>query len=61
MSTKDPIVQDVRSTREKLFDEHGGDLDKLLDHYQDQEKLDQDRLVTNTNKEHNNKTTPGAA
>ena len=61
MSAKDPIVQDVRSTREKLFDEHGGDLDRLLDHYQDQEKQDQDRLVTNTRKGKNNKKTPGAA
>jgi len=38
-----------------------GDLDKLLDHYQDQEKLDKDRLVKNKNEGQKDKSTPGAA
>lgn len=61
MNARDPIVEDVRSVREKLFDAHGGDLDRLLDHYQDQEKLDQDRLVKNKNEKQKNESTPGAA
>ena len=60
MKVKDPIVREVRSVREKLFDAQGGDLNKLLDHYQDQEKLDQERLVTENHKKHPKKNT-GAA
>lgn len=45
MKNDDPIVKDVRSAREKLFSMHGGDLNKLLDYYQEQEKLDKERLV----------------
>ena len=56
----DPIVGDVRAAREKLFSEHNEDLNKLLDFYHDQEKLDKDRLVTITKSNHN-KTSPGAA
>ena len=61
MKTTDPIVQEVRSAREKLFDTHGGDLDRLFDHCQDQEKLDRDRLVKNKKEEQLNESTPGAA
>lgn len=61
MKTRDPIVEEVRSVREKLFDTHGGDLDGLLDHYQDQEKLDRDRLVRNKNEKQKDESAPGAA
>lgn len=61
MKTRDPIVEEVRSVRVKLFHAHGGDLDGLLDHYQDQEKLDQDRIVKNKNEKQKGKSTPGVA
>ena len=61
MKAEDPIVQDVRSAREKLFVMQGEDLGKLLDHYQDLEKLDQNNVVTNASNRRNSKTTPGAA
>ena len=37
MKTKDPIVQDVRTARQKLFNACDENLDKLLDHYQELE------------------------
>ncbi len=61
MKAKDPIVENVRSVREKLFEAHGEDVDRLLDHYQGQEKLDQDRLVKTKNEKQKNESTPGAA
>jgi len=42
---KDPIVEDVRSARQKLFEACNEDLNALLDRFQEQEKLDQERLV----------------
>ncbi len=44
----DPIIEDVRSARQKIFEACGEDLDALLDRFQEQEKLDQDRVVTDT-------------
>jgi hypothetical protein len=61
MKYTDPIVNDVRSVREKLFSMHNEDLDKLLDYYQEQEKLDQERLVKSKNEKHSNKPDTGAA
>jgi hypothetical protein len=60
MSAKDPIVESVRSVREKLFEAHGESVDRLLDHYQAQEKLDQDRLIKNKSEKQKNESTPGA-
>jgi len=45
MKTKDPIVQDVRTARERLFKDCEENLDKLLDHYHQQEPQHKDRLV----------------
>jgi hypothetical protein len=42
----DPLVEDVRSARQKIFEACHEDLDALLDRLQEQEKLDQDRLVS---------------
>jgi len=42
---RDPIVEEVHRIREKLLEECGGDLNKLLDRYEAAESLDQDRLV----------------
>jgi len=61
MKINDPIVQDVRSVREKLFSAYDGDMNKLLDYYHDQEKLDKDRLVKNKNEKREDKPTPGVA
>ena len=44
--TRDPIVEDVRSARQKLFEACNEDLNALLDRFQEQEKLDQERLVS---------------
>ncbi len=43
---KDPIVEDVRATREKLFDACHGDLDTFLKRLKEQEQQDQSRLVS---------------
>ena len=45
---KDPIVEDVRSARQKLFKGCNEDLNALLDRFQDQERLDRERLVSDT-------------
>jgi hypothetical protein len=44
--TKDPIVEDVRAGREKLFDACNGDLDLLLDRLKEQEEQDRSRVVS---------------
>ena len=46
--TRDPIVEDVRSARQKIFDACNGDLDALLDRFQEHEELDQARVVSDT-------------
>lgn len=61
MKIDDPIVRDVRSVREKLFSLHDGDLNKLLDFYQEQEKLDKNRLVKSKIGNSGKKKTPGVA
>ena len=40
----DPIVEEIHQTRGRLLDECSGDLDKLLDRYQQSE--DPNRVVT---------------
>jgi hypothetical protein len=44
--TRDPIIEDVRSARQKIFDACNEDLDALLDRFQEHEKLDQERVVS---------------
>ncbi len=61
MKNADPIVNDVRSAREKLFLMYDEDLDKLLNYYQEQEKLDKERLVKSKNEKNSNKSNTGAA
>lgn len=43
---KDPIVEEVRSARQKIFEDCNQDLDALLDRFQEQESLDRERLVS---------------
>lgn len=44
----DPIIEDVRSARRKIFEACNEDLDALLDRFQEQEKLDRERVVADT-------------
>ena len=44
--TRDPIVEEVRLARQKIFEACNEDLDALLDRFQEQEHLDRDRLVS---------------
>jgi hypothetical protein len=46
MIAKDPIVEEVRATREKLFDACNGDLDAFLKYLKAQEQQDRSRLVS---------------
>lgn len=45
---RDPIVEEVHQTRQKLMDECGGDLDRLLDRVKAGEKSHRNLVVTNT-------------
>jgi hypothetical protein len=44
--TKDPLVEDVRAARRKIFDACNEDLDALLDRFQEREKLHRERVVS---------------
>jgi hypothetical protein len=44
--TEDPLVEDVRSARQKIFEACHEDLDALLDRFQEQEEQDRERLVS---------------
>lgn len=41
----DPIVEEIHKVREKLLDECGGDLEKLMDRLEAREQEDSDRIV----------------
>ena len=41
----DPIVEEIHKIREKLWEECGGSLDKLMDRLQSREEEDRSRLV----------------
>ncbi len=41
----DPIVEEIHKVREKLWEECGGSLDKLMDRLQAREEEDRSRLV----------------
>jgi hypothetical protein len=43
---RDPLVEEVRSARQKIFAACNEDLDALLDRFQEREKLDRERLVS---------------
>ena len=57
--TKDPIVEEVRNARAKLFEECGEDIEKLMDRLKEQENQDKARLVSKQTK--NKKRDAGAA
>lgn len=41
----DPVVEEIHKIREKLWEECGGSLDKLMDRLQAREEGDRSRLV----------------
>ena len=43
---RDPIVEEVRRVREKLYAEFNNDLSKYVEHLRAEESKDRDRLVT---------------
>jgi len=47
---RDPIVEEVRNMRAKLFEDCGEDLDTLLDRLKEQEQQDRARLVSKQDK-----------
>ena len=46
--TRDPIVEEIRSTRQRIFETCDEDLDALLDRFQERECFDRERLVSDT-------------
>jgi hypothetical protein len=46
---EDPFVEEIRRTRERLLEECGGDLEKLMDRLQAREREDSDRVVRDLN------------
>ena len=42
----DPIVDEVRQARQKIFAACDDDLEKLMDRYQQAESTDQDRIIS---------------
>lgn len=47
--SQDPFVDEIHRTRERLLEECGGDLEKLMDRFQAREREDSDRVVRNLN------------
>ena len=45
---RDPIVEEIHQTRQKILEECGGDLDRLLDHLKASEKQDRGYTVSTT-------------
>ena len=43
---RDPIVDEIHQTRQKILADCNGDLDKLMDRYKSSEDRDRSRLVT---------------
>ena len=43
---RDPIVDEVRQARQKILEDCGGDLEKLLDRLKAAEAQDRDRVVS---------------
>ena len=43
---RDPIVEEIHRVRKKMLADCGGDLDRYFDRLQEDEALDQDRLVS---------------
>ena len=56
---KDPIIEEVRDARAKLFEECGEDMDRLMDRLKEHERRDQARVISKKNP--NQKRDAGAA
>lgn len=46
---RDPIVEEVHRVRQQMWDESGGDLDRLIDSLRATESEHQDRLISPEN------------
>ena len=46
--SRDPIVDEIRRVREKILEDCGGDLEKVLDRLKAAEAQDQNRIVSAT-------------
>lgn len=46
---EDPFVEEIHRTRERLLEECGGDLEKLMDRLQAREQGDSDRVARRLN------------
>lgn len=42
----DPIVEEIHKTRRKIWEECGGDLDKLIQYYRTAQEKYRDRIIT---------------
>ena len=47
--SQDPFVDEIHRTRERLLEECGGDLERLMDRLQAKEQGDSDRVVRSLN------------
>ncbi len=56
---RDPIVEDIRNTRGKIFDDCDEDLNTMLDRFQAQEKQDKLRIVSDISS-HTKRDSPAA-
>jgi hypothetical protein len=43
---EDEIVKEIHETRRRIFEECGGDIERLIEHIKAAEAKDKDRLVT---------------
>jgi hypothetical protein len=42
----DPMLDEIREIRERIWREHGGDLNRLIDHYMEVQKQFKGRLIS---------------
>ena len=52
---EEPIINEIRKTRDKIAAEHNYDVHKLFEHWRERENVHQDRLVTITRNKKLNK------
>jgi len=46
--TPDPLIYEIYEIRKRISREHGGDIDRLVEHYMEYEKQFADRLISMT-------------
>lgn len=43
---KDPVIDEIRAVRQKIWEDCGKDMNRLLQHYKEMQKQYADRLIT---------------